>query len=70
MPFSVKPLAALLTLVLAAPLPALAMNDWSIPCTKGKCSWDLPAETGASGSVKIVSLCLLIPSMSLFRTIR
>ena len=46
-----------LTLVLAAGQRALAVNDWSVPCTQGKCSWDVPADSGASGSVQIVSLC-------------
>ena len=59
MHFSIKFSGALLTLLLAAPLPALAMNDWSVPCTQGKCSWDLPTDSGASGSMLIVSmLCL------------
>ncbi|KAN0123083.1 hypothetical protein V8E52_003036 [Russula decolorans] len=53
MPSSIKPSAALLTLVLAAGQRALAVNDWSVPCTQGKCSWDVPAESGASGSVNI-----------------
>ena len=58
MPFSMTPSAGLyLTLVLAAGQRALAVNDWSVPCTQGKCSWDVPAESGASGSVQIVSLC-------------
>ena len=56
MPFFIKPSAAFLTLFLAAGQRALAVNDWSVPCTQGKCSWDLPAESGASGSVNIVSL--------------
>ncbi|KAF8502656.1 hypothetical protein F5888DRAFT_1110589 [Russula emetica] len=54
MPSSIKPSAAFyLTLVLAAGQRALAVNDWSVPCTQGKCSWDVPAESGASGSVQI-----------------
>lgn len=31
----------------------MAVNDWSVPCTQGKCSWDLPADSGASGTVHI-----------------
>jgi hypothetical protein len=59
MPFAIKPSAAFcLTLVLAAGRLALvAANDWSVPCTQGECSWDLPVESGASGTVHIVSLC-------------
>ena len=58
MPFSVKPSAAFcLALVLVAGRRVLAVNDWSVPCTQGKCAWDLPGDSGASGSVKIVSLC-------------
>ena len=57
MPSYIKPSAAFLTLVLAAGQRALAVNDWSVPCTQGKCSWDMPAESGASGSVQVVSLC-------------
>ena len=65
MPSSIKLSAAFLTLVLAAGQRALAVNDWSVPCTQGKCSWDVPADSGASGSVNIVSLRLLIPYPSL-----
>ncbi|KAF8496249.1 hypothetical protein F5888DRAFT_1946660 [Russula emetica] len=54
MPSSIKPSAAFyLALVLAAGQRALAVNDWSVPCTQGTCSWDLPAESGSSGSVNI-----------------
>lgn len=60
MPFSIKPSAAFcLTLVLAVGRRALAVNDWSVPCTQGKCSWDLPADSGASGTMHIVSLLFL-----------
>lgn len=71
MPFSIKPSTTFwLTLVLAAGRQALAVNDWSVPCTQGACSWDLPVDSVASGSVKIVSLCFTyIPSTSLFRTL-
>ncbi|KAF8502654.1 hypothetical protein F5888DRAFT_1607718 [Russula emetica] len=54
MPFSIKPSTAFyLTLVLGAGQRALAVNDWSVPCTQGKCSWDLPVDSGASGTVHI-----------------
>ena len=46
-----------LALVLAVGQRALAANDWSAPCTQGKCSWDLPGDSGASGTVNIVSSC-------------
>jgi hypothetical protein len=46
-----------LALVLVAGQRALAANDWSAPCTQGKCSWDLPGDSGASGTVHIVRLC-------------
>ncbi|KAH9991034.1 hypothetical protein BJV77DRAFT_560799 [Russula vinacea] len=42
-----------LALVLAVGQRALAANDWSAPCTQGKCSWDLPGDSGASGTVNI-----------------
>ncbi|KAH8985709.1 hypothetical protein EDB92DRAFT_2116659 [Lactarius akahatsu] len=32
----------------------LAANDWLVPCTQGQCSWDLPADSGASGTLQIV----------------
>ncbi|KAH9060372.1 hypothetical protein EDB83DRAFT_2520372 [Lactarius deliciosus] len=31
----------------------LAANDWLVPCTQGRCSWDLPADSGASGTLQI-----------------
>jgi hypothetical protein len=62
--------AAFIILALAASQQALAVNDWSVPCIQGKCSWDIPADTGASGSLKIVSLCLFMPSLSLFHIFR
>ncbi|KAL9709419.1 hypothetical protein Ac2012v2_007155 [Leucoagaricus gongylophorus] len=35
--------------------PAEAANDWTQPCFKGVCSYDLPATpNGASGTLKIV----------------
>lgn len=59
MPFTTKFSVVLcLALVFAASgQRALAVNDWSVPCTQGKCSWELPADSGASGTVHIVSLC-------------
>ena len=57
MPFSTGFSATLcLALVLAAGQRALAVNDWSVPCTQGQCSWDLPDDSAASGTVHIVSL--------------
>jgi len=54
MPRSMKTPATLyLPLVLAAGWPVLAVNDWSVPCTQGQCSWNLPADSGASGTVHI-----------------
>ena len=50
------PVTLCLALALAATQQALAVNDWSVPCTQGQCSWDLPADSGASGTVQIVSL--------------
>ena len=46
-----------LALILAAGWQALAVNDWFVPCTQGECSWDLPPDSGTSGSVHIVRLC-------------
>lgn len=34
---------------------ARALNDWSVPCFGGECSYDLPVTSQSSGSVKIVS---------------
>jgi hypothetical protein len=57
MPSFIRPSATLhLALILAAGWQALAVNDWSIPCTHGECSWDLPPDSGASGSIHIVRL--------------
>ena len=53
---SIKLSVALLTLVLATPLRAQVVNDWSIPCTQGVCSWNLPAESGTEGWIQIVSV--------------
>ncbi|KAH9954479.1 hypothetical protein BC827DRAFT_1272621 [Russula dissimulans] len=41
-----------LVFVLAAQR-ALAANDWSVPCLQYQCSWDLPTDSGASGTVYI-----------------
>jgi len=71
MPRSTKPSAALylrLVLFLAAGWRAMAANDWSVPCTQGKCSWDLPADSGASGTVHIVRLSFC-QQQSLFRSL-
>ena len=56
-PFAMPSTTLYLVLVLAAGWRAMAANDWSVPCTQGKCSWDLPADSGASGTVHIVRLC-------------
>ena len=65
--------AALLTLALATPLRAQVLNDWTIPCTQGVCSWNLPAESGTEGWIQIVScstytnrVAVLYPSLTLF----
>jgi len=75
MPCSTKPSATLyLALILAVGWQALAVNDWSVPCTQGECSWDLPPDSGASGSIHIVRLCFASnyrfsePSLTVLRT--
>lgn len=69
MPCFIRPSATLhLALILAAGWQALAVNDWSIPCTQGECSWDLPPDSGASGSIHIVRL-YFCQQPSLFRTL-
>ena len=50
-------IAALSLLLFGA---ANALNDWSVPCTDGTCSWDLenPANRGkgtATGTLQVVS---------------
>ncbi|KAJ7892507.1 hypothetical protein B0H14DRAFT_2335375 [Mycena olivaceomarginata] len=30
-----------------------ALNDWTVACTRGECSYDLPTNSSASGSLKI-----------------
>ncbi|KAI9463511.1 hypothetical protein F5148DRAFT_982388 [Russula earlei] len=51
---STKPsVTPFLAFVLAVGQQALAVNDWSVPCIQGRCSWDLPADAGASGTVQI-----------------
>ena len=52
-------IAALSLLLFGA---ADALNDWSVPCTDGTCSWDLgnPANHGkgaTTGTLQIVSKC-------------
>jgi hypothetical protein len=32
----------------------LAANDWLAPCLQGNCSWDLPSDSGTSGTLQIV----------------
>ncbi|KAA1475890.1 hypothetical protein DENSPDRAFT_911229 [Dentipellis sp. KUC8613] len=32
---------------------ALAANDWDVPCTQGQCTYDLPANSGASATVQV-----------------
>jgi len=67
MPCGMKSSATLyLALVLAAGQQALAANDWSIPCIQGQCSWDIPADAGASGTVHIVRLCMYQRYWALF----
>ena len=39
----------------------LAANDWQIPCVQGQCSWDLPSDSGASGTLQIVCFLSHIP---------
>ena len=56
-----------LALVLAAGQQTLAANDWSIPCIQGQCSWDIPADSGASGTMNIVRLCLCSRNSALCR---
>ncbi|KAA1467369.1 hypothetical protein DENSPDRAFT_769071 [Dentipellis sp. KUC8613] len=31
----------------------LPPNDWSVPCTQGQCSYDLPTHTSTSGTVQL-----------------
>ncbi|KAN0134687.1 hypothetical protein V8E53_007472 [Lactarius tabidus] len=31
----------------------LAANDWLAPCLQGNCSWDLPSDSGTSGTLQI-----------------
>jgi hypothetical protein len=50
-------------LILAYTHPALAANDWSIPCTDGACEYDLiPSSNTGGGNVKIVSFTPIRPS--------
>jgi hypothetical protein len=58
MPYNKKPSVVLYIAVLALAVGShqrvRAANDWLVPCIQGQCSWDLPADSGASGSLKIV----------------
>ena len=40
----------------------LAANDWLVPCVQGQCSWDLPADSGASGTVQLVRFHSYFPT--------
>ncbi|KAF8266395.1 hypothetical protein EI94DRAFT_1803173 [Lactarius quietus] len=42
-----------LTLTVGSRQRVLAANDWLVPCVQGQCSWDLPADSGASGTLHI-----------------
>ncbi|KAH8985711.1 hypothetical protein EDB92DRAFT_2027166 [Lactarius akahatsu] len=57
MPFSTKSsmlfYLAALALTAGSRQRVLAANDWLVPCTQGRCSWDLPADSGASGTLQI-----------------
>ena len=43
----------------------LAANDWLVPCVHGYCSWDLPANSSASGTLRIVRYHYHIPTHEL-----
>lgn len=51
---------AALALAVGSHQQVLAANDWLVPCTRGKCSWDLPADSGASGTLHIVRSCIAL----------
>ncbi|KAH9167921.1 hypothetical protein EDB89DRAFT_1994780 [Lactarius sanguifluus] len=57
MPFSTKtPMVfylAALALTAGSRQRVLAANDWLVPCTQGQCSWDLPADSGSSGTLQV-----------------
>ncbi|KAH9053109.1 hypothetical protein EDB87DRAFT_291780 [Lactarius vividus] len=44
---------AALALTAGSRQQVLAANDWLVPCTQGRCSWDLPANSGASGTLQV-----------------
>ncbi|KAL4264620.1 hypothetical protein AB1N83_004208 [Pleurotus pulmonarius] len=47
-------LFTLLPFFISLPVVDAATNDWSIPCTKGECYYDMPSADGmATGSMKI-----------------
>lgn len=58
MPYSTKSSVVLylaaLALTVGSHQRALAANDWLVPCMQGQCSWDLPADSGASGTLQVV----------------
>ena len=43
-----------LTLTVGSCQLVQAANDWFVPCVQGQCAWDLPANSGASGTLQIV----------------
>ncbi|KAI9437319.1 hypothetical protein H4582DRAFT_339196 [Lactarius indigo] len=57
MPFSTKTsmvfYLAALALTAGSRHQVQATNDWLVPCTQGQCSWDLPADSGASGTLQV-----------------
>lgn len=46
---------------------AQALNDWTVPCFGGECSYDLPTSSQSSGSLKIVRTLLFSDSVNLIR---
>ncbi|KAH8983480.1 hypothetical protein EDB92DRAFT_1575878 [Lactarius akahatsu] len=57
MPFSTKSsmvfYLAALALTAGSRQRVLAANDWLVPCTQGQCSWDMPADSGSSGTLQV-----------------
>ncbi len=54
-------LFALLPFFISLPAVDAATNDWSIPCTRGECYYDMPSADGmATGSMKIVRFTIFI----------
>ena len=51
-----------LTLTVGSRQFVLAANDWLVPCVQGQCSWDLPADSGSSGTLQIVRFHSYIPT--------